>query len=134
MKNFILAFILCLVMAFSLTSCVALQKPGTQLIASVTAQNVAYQVAKGDSELATLCIGITNTALEGLKDTDPNVALQKWGKAVLAKFVADPFLRMNYEKLLSFVTIDLQGKDYSVGQAIVRNVLTDFLIGLRAGR
>ena len=52
---------------------------------------------------------------------------------VLALTVTDPFLRMNADKLLSLVQVDLKDKLCTEVFATVKQVLNDFLTGVSMG-
>ena len=130
----LLSFILALSIAFALCiTCVSLKTPEVGLIAEVTAQNLGYAIAKKNPTEAKVLLHQTQFFLDDLTQTDPGTVFSNWAKMVLTFAVKDPYLQMNFEKLLSLVEIDLKGKDPAQCFTAVQQVLKDFLTGLNAG-
>lgn len=130
----LLFFILALSIAFALClTCVTLKTPEVGLIAEVTAQNLGYAIAKKNPTEVSQLLQQTKNFLDALPRSDPATIYNKWATTVLALAVKDPYLRMNFEKLLTLVEIDLKGKIAADCVATVQQLLTDFLTGLNAG-
>ena len=113
-------------------TCVHLKTPEVGLIAEVTAQNLGYAIAKKNPTEVNQLLQQTQAFLNDLTKENTATIYSKWSSMVLAVAVKDPFLRMNFEKLLTLVEIDLKGRDPTQYLPAVQQVFKDFLTGLNA--
>ena len=129
----LLAFTLALSIPFALCiTCVSLKAPEVGLIAEVTSQNLGYAIAKKNPTEVTKLLQQTQNFLDDISKTNALTLYNQWAAYVLALAVQDPYLRMNCEKLLTLVEIDLKNKPVTECLTTVQQVLTDFLAGLKA--
>ena len=133
MKTFLIISFALIIALLVFDTCVTLKTPGLGLIAEVTAQNVGYEIAKENPTEVKQLLDETKEFLSILTEANSVTVYNDWAKMVLALTVKDPLLRMNFEKLLSLVQVDLKDKLVTDCFATVQQVLNDFLTGVSMG-
>lgn len=108
-------------------SCTFLQQPERKIITEIVAQDVGYLIAKEDPKLAILILKYMETEPDSVS----------WKAWIIAQLINDEFLRMNFEKLVSLIEVDLEGIDdiekrISVITPILRSFAEGIKIGLKA--
>ena len=132
MKTFLIISFALIITLLVFDTCVTLKTPGLGLIAEVTAQNVGYAISKKNPTEINQLLDETKEFLSILTEANSVTVYNDWAKMVLALAVKDPVLRMNFEKLLTLVEIDLKDKLVTESFTTVQQVLKDFLTGLNA--
>lgn len=130
------ALCLCLALCLSLCSCgvFSLKKSDTRLVAEeVVAQNVGYELAKYFPQFAPDVIKGIDVLLGEEDDWLLEQDFRRWTNYILGMVVSDSYVRMNFEKLVKLIEVDLSRLDqYKAKAALIRKLLADFARGMKA--
>lgn len=111
------------VVAFLVSSC-AFKQPEGKIITEIVAQDVGYLIAKENPKLATRILKYMETEPDSIS----------WKAWMIAQLVDDEFLRMNFEKLVLLIEVDLEGiDDIEKLLTVITPILRSFAKGIRVG-
>lgn len=131
MKRYIktmLALGMCL--TFLVSGCAFLKVAEKDIIAEIVAQDVGCLIAKENPELGAAILEYTEWTLE----TTEGFGFDIWRDYICNLLIDDKFLRVNFEKLVSLIEVDLGGiGDIEECISVMIPVLRSFTEGIRIG-
>lgn len=123
-KPIIMFLTLLVLLVLFVSGCAFFKQPQGEIFTEIIAQDVGYIIAKENPDLA--------TSLLKYMETMPD--FENWKTWVIVRLVEDEFLRMNFEKLVSLIEVDLKGINNIEKQMdIIMPILQNFAQGIKIG-
>lgn len=128
--------IICLIfviVGFILTSCatLSLKAPTTQMLIQDVTQTTGYLIGKKYPQFGTELLKYTQIFLN--QEGRELVNYQYWKEYILGSLAKDEFLQLKFECLLNLIEMDLQLKEPTEQQRIIKELFKEFISGLETG-
>jgi len=115
-------------------ACASLQQPEKKVIAEITARNAGYLVALDFPGKAAEILKYTEEVLT-LPGESPKGCFKEWAGYVAGQVIEDPYVSMIVKSLIEMVDIEIDAQESITAKwDLIREVLDDFIIGMKAAR
>lgn len=115
-------------------SCASLQQSEKKAITQITAKNAGYLVAQKFGGQVAEILKYTEEVLT-LPGESPEGCFKKWAGYIAGQVIEDPYVSMNVKSLVEIVDIEIEAQESITAKwDLIREVLGDFIVGMKAAR